>query len=696
MLPSIHFFQSRPSYLRLFLGNLHNPFKLKKLGLLSLCLLIIGQSFADTSTLPPQTAQLRLIENKNQTVSQALLLKANAKVEVNAIVTSVTMTQTFKNKSSDWVEGNYVFPLPEDAAVDTMTMQIGEKKIVGKIREKKQAKQLYQAAVNNGQKAALLESHRDNLFTAKAGNIPPNSEVTVILHYVQPTHFQSGVFSLVIPTTYTPRYIVKNTLPGDIEQANSVDINDKLPDPVFTRNGNNHLNIEININAGHEIINIDNPSHNLKPTINENQQTAQLTADNLSMDKDFRLNWTITKSTKPLALAFSEKTPQGYFISVLFVPPQQKADTYLPRETVFIIDTSGSMSGDAIRQAKAGALAALKHLRSEDKFNLIEFDDQYSQLFTQSQFATTENIALAQTFIQGLDADGGTEMYEPLEAALKSPQTDNYLRQIVFLTDGAVSNETALFQLIHKKLDKSRLFTIAIGAAPNAFFMKQAAKFGRGSETSISDISEVSEKINTLFSQLQYPALTDIEVNVNSPLNAERYPNPIADLYLGVPVIAHIKTDTAPQNGDITITGNHAIKGKKVAWQQPINLVKTQHNKQASLAKLWARQKIENLNHQSVISGDSQSVDNEILKLGLDYQLVTKKTAFVAIEEKISRDTLNTPMKNKTIANHMPAGNTMNFPTTATSSTLTAILGGLLLFIATIAALVSRYRREYV
>ncbi len=696
MLQHANILQSSIHYLRIFFTQ--SKVQKRKLGLFSLCLLLISQSFANTNPLPAQqqTAQLRLVETKSKKINHAILLKAHAQVKANAIATSVTLTQTFKNNTADWVEGTYVFPLPENAAVDKMTMQIGEKKIVGKIREKKQAQQLYQAAVDNGQKAALLESHRDNLFTAKAGNIPPNSEITVILHYVQATHYQSGVFSLVIPTTYTPRYIVKNDLPDDNEQETAtVNINEKLPNPVFTHNSNNQLSLDITVDAGHEITQINNPSHTLAPKLDETKQSAKLIADNLSMDRDFHLNWKIVKSDKPLALAFSEKTAQGYFTSLLFMPPQQKTNTYIPRETVLIIDTSGSMSGDAIRQAKAGALAALQYLRPEDKFNLIEFNDRYSKLFSDSQPATLDNISLAKTFIQTLDADGGTEMYQPLEAALNGFEDNNYLRQIVFLTDGAVSNETDLFQLIHKKLGKSRLFTVAIGAAPNAFFMKQAATFGRGSETSISEISEVSEKINALFSQLQHPALTDIEVNVDKSLLAERYPNPIADLYLGAPVVAHIKTDKEPKNGAITITGSHSTEGKKIAWQHQVNITESHHNEQGALAKLWARQKIDRLNHRAVISGESQAIDDEILKIGLDYQLVTKKTAFVAIEESISRDTLNNPLKNKTVANAMPAGNTMTFPTTATSSTLTALLGSLLLLIAIAIALVSHYRREY-
>lgn len=652
------------------------------------------------------SAQLRLQDSQSQKITQAVLLNASADINANAIATEVTLTQTFANRSANWVEGMYVFPLPENAAVDKMTMQIGDKKIIGKIREKKQAKALYKAAVNNGQKAALLDMSRDNLFTATAGNIPPQGEITVTLHYVQPTHYQDGAFSLTVPTTYTPRYIVKNTLVNEPEPASNPATkpanNNALPSQTFSRNSPNRLKVNVQIEAGRTITHFGSRSHNLPHTISQQGQTATVTADNIEMNKDLHLRWKIADSNEPLALAFSEKTTQGYFTSVLFMPPQSllaKPTNTTARETVFIIDTSGSMSGDAIRQAKSGALAALRYLTPNDSFNLFEFNSQYSQLFPTAQLATAENIALAETFINGLDAGGGTEMYAPLAAALNTTANNERLRQIVFLTDGAVGNESQLFQLIQQNLGKSRLFTVGIGAAPNAYFMQQAATFGRGTNTNINQISEVSEKISTLFEQLQYPTLTDIEVTMPKSLVDEIYPTPIPDLYRGYPVVAHIKTKTAPKDGDIVIKGNSTnTDSSKTAWEYALNITTATENNSnpvGVLSKLWARKKINHLNHQAIIQGDDTAFDDELLTLGLDYQLLTKRTAFVAIEEKISRDTLNDPLQKKNIPNAMPAGNTMSFPTTATSSTLTALLGSLLLIIAVWLALVERYRRDF-
>lgn len=677
---------------------------------------------AATETAPQTnigTGQLRTYsreKNSVRQVKQATLLATDASINANAISTAVTLTQTFKNHSEQWVEGVYVFPLPENAAVDSMTLRVGEKTIIGKIRAKQQAKKIYRAAVNNGQKAALVEQSRDNLFTAKAGNIPPHSEVSITLHYVQPTAFHAGQFSLRLPTTYTPRYIVRND-DTDIDDKTdstvevSTPISEKLPTAVFSRYRVNPINIRVQLDAGHSITLLDSPSHAIQKTLQAHHHSAEVTLQqkDVAMDKDFILTWSIAKSQQPLALAFSESYQNKHFTSLLFIPPtlsDKAKKSRLPRETVFIIDTSGSMSGAAMRQAKAGALAALDYLREGDAFNLVAFNSDYSLLFARSKAVSEKTLAQARHYIHQLSAGGGTNMRLPLSAILNQQPLAEHFRQVVFLTDGAVDNERTLFALIHEKLGKTRLFTIGIGAAPNSFFMRQAAKWGRGHFTYIGKIDEVGEKISALFKQLQFPQLTDIRIAFSQQSQADMYPSPLADLYLGEPIVAHIKTPQSLAQQEITVSGlMPSEQGQSVnrwfatttARQNTIenHPTDTQLAANSGLAKLWAREKINHLKTLNITSGDFNRHNAEILQLGLDYQLVTSQTSFVAIEEKISRDTLNEPLHKQSIANQMPAGNSMSFPTTATSSTLSTLLGSLLVIISLVLALLSRYRREY-
>lgn len=692
--------------------------------LLAIALSLISSAFAaphrdnnNDSSNHIGSGQLRVRTSPSDVGRDAVLLSATADVSINAIAAGVTLTQTFANNSPDWVEGTYVFPLPENAAVDRMEMHIGDKKIVGKIRKKKQAKAIYQAAVKNGQKAALLDMSRDNLFTAKAGNIPPNSKITVMLHYVQPTQLQKNTFSLRLPTTYTPRYIVSNThtdthaeqptfTPESGEEDNEI-ANNTLPprsiiknEPLatqhFSHSVSHPLSVNITLDAGYPMTTINSPSHAIlsQQGADKSRATIRFANGSAPMDKDFILNWDIAPQDSPLTLTFTEQTENGYFTSLMMIPPEQPSHNSQARETIFIIDTSGSMSGVAMRQAQAGALDALNYLRPNDSFNIVEFDNSYSMLFQRSQIANAQNIAAAKQFIHQLKADGGTEMAAPLEKVLREPALSEHLKQIVFLTDGSVNNEQGLFNLIHRHLGRARLFTVGIGSAPNSFFMRQSAAFGRGTFTYIGNLNDVSEKIKALFEQLQHPALTDITVALPNDMNAKIYPNPMPDLYRGQPVVAHIKTDIAPTPDSLSISGTSNNQPWVVSLSPNID-----GKSNSGLDKLWAREKINQLNTLNITSGDRNRHDAEIEKLGLAYQLVTKKTSFVAVEEKIARDPLTTPMKQKNIANKMPAGNHMAFPTTATSSTLTAILGTITLLLALIialsAAIIARYRREF-
>lgn len=678
------------------------------LGLMPILFLValLGKAVAAPASdtpLSPQTGSGQLRLNNHQTHSQheAILLSASAQVNLNPLAATVTFEQTFENNSADWVEGTYVFPLPENAAVDYLEMLIGDKKIVGKIRKKAQAKAIYQAAVNNGQKAALLESVRDNLFVAKVGNIPPNSKVTILLHYVQSVHYENGEFSWYLPGTYTPRYLVKNKsnhiphVEDDTPMAKRTIIkNTALPSQHFSRSVNHPLSIKINLHAGHPIKHLHSPSHSLSKHFSDDKNSVSLhfAENTVAMDKDVILNWSLdTPNNTPLALAVSEKTSKGYFTSLLLMPPTQLSENHIARETVLIIDTSGSMSGVAMRQAKAGALDALSYLRPEDHFNLVAFNSDYTLLFEQSRQATTAHLNQAKVFIHSLSAKGGTEMSAPLKKVLTQPATETLLKQVVFLTDGSVNNEKNLFALINRHLGQARLFTVGIGTAPNHFFMRQAAEFGRGSFTYISHLSEVKSKINMLFKQLQHPTLTDMTVALPAEFQAQSYPNPIADLYVGQPVVAHIKTTELPDSDSINISGK--TQGKN--WVKSVSPKWLPLDSSHGLDKLWAREKINYFNKLNITSGDPHRHDADIEQLGLDYQLVTKKTAFVAVEEKLSRDPLSAAMQKKNIANQMPAGNSMAFPTTATSSTLTAILGGLALLAAALLALINHYRRDY-
>ena len=320
---------------------------------------------------------------------------------------------------------------------------------------------------------------------------------------------------------------------------------------------------------------------------------------------------------------------------------------------IFIIDTSGSMSGTSFHQARSALRMALRRLSPADTFNVIAFSSSARQLFRRALPATSENIAKAISNIEGLEAKGGTEMLSALTLALHNSPASERVRQVVFITDGAVGNESALFDYISLRIGKSRLFTIGIGSAPNAYFMKRAARAGRGTFTYIGTPEEVHEKMSGLFAYLESPMLTDIRLHWPGRVD-ETYPAPIPDLYAGEPLVVVVKAKDL--GSKLSITGMRSGK----PWRQSVSL--EDGIAKSGVARLYARRKIESF---SLNASDLQAalgyedtrkyLRQKIIETGLRYHLVTRHTSLVAVEDESTRPE-EKPLKAWPVPTHLPAG----------------------------------------
>ena len=638
----------------------------------------------------PGTGELWLEESQgNGKVISALLMNSKVDISVTAMTAKVTLEQTFKNQSTEWVNARYLFPLPDDAAINAMDMIIDERTIRGIIKEKEAARQAFEQAKKEGKKAALLQSHRPNMFSINAANIPPGSEIKTRLVYLQTISFKDEKFSLTVPTTFTPRYIPGKPDLGDNESrtamgwakpTSQVPDADKITPPQFHTDGalnDHHIDIKIALNSGIQIEDIDSPLHDLQWVENNGQILISLRNQQELMDRDFTLHWKPAPYDIPQAAVFREDMNGESYTTLMLVPPQQRSSQRLPREVIFIIDTSGSMSGVSIRQARESLSLALTKLEATDFFNIIEFDDDTHSLFQESVVANKNNIQNANGFISQLNADGGTEMMPALLAAFSQPTIENYLRQIVFITDGSVGNETDLFEIITENLGDARLFTVSIGSAPNSFFMRKSAQFGRGTVTTIRSQSEVMDKITALFSQLENPILRDIQITWPGNVETEQYPQRIPDLYLGEPLVVHSKSGVT--EGTIKITGELSNEewSRNMAFPESTNI--------QGQATIWANKKIEHLIDSMITGTPEEQVKPEVTSLALKHKLVSSYTSFVAIEEQPSRSEHETST-DKVMANLMPKGSTMavSFPGTATSATLNLYIGLILLLFSLI------------
>jgi len=582
----------------------------------------------------------------------ALLLNTEVDIRVSGPVARVSVEQRFTNPGGDFVEGVYVFPLAENSAVHGMVLTLGERRIVGDIREKNQARQIYQQARQEGRRAALVEQQRPNMFSTRVANIGAGEEVTVTLHYTELLVPDAQRFALRFPLTMTPRYTPALSLSkGDEDRG--VDLAEAhyspvegpvLPDNQIPQNSH-QVRISAYIDAGQEVADLSSSSHQIRHQFDGRGYRVVLPAESVPMDQDFVLGWRLRTGSRSRASLFSETFNNENYAVLMLTPAEQVSKgNRVPREVILIVDTSGSMSGERMRQAQQSLVYALQQLHPEDRFNVLEFNSRHSMLYRQLMPASAANIRDASQWVNRLIASGGTEMLPVLEDALSLPTDPAYLRQVIFVTDGSVSNEQAVLSMIERRLHRARLFTVGIGAAPNSYLLNKAAEIGRGTFTYIGSSSEVSMHMAALFNKLENPVLTDLQIEWPAGVEVEAWPDRLPDLYAGQPLVVAMKLNRLPQQ--VTIRGR-----SPAPWQQTLTVPAAQHH--PGVATLWARRKIDSLMNRIIEGVPEEQVRPQVLEVALNHRLVSRYTSFVAVEEQVVRPP-DAPLATQAVGNRNP------------------------------------------
>ncbi|MEA2695668.1 MAG: Ca-activated chloride channel, partial [Acidobacteriota bacterium] len=548
-----------------------------------------------------------------------------------------------------WMEAVYVFPLAENAAVDGLHMVIGERVVEGRIAETGEAKKVYEQAKDEGKKAAFVEQQRPNLFTAAVANIGPGEEVEIVLDVQQVVTVANGRFSLRFPMVALPRYPPAGAVDGSLLEAPVRAAGKRLVNPFV---------FHVDLYPGVPLGKVESASHVVQVTEKAGPlYTVDLARGAASADRDFLLEWEPAAGLVPRAALYTQEVAGERYLLLMVVPPSPEGKNpgkpgasgksgtpetrgaseigRLPRETIFVIDTSGSMEGTSIDQAKAALLQGLASLLPEDRFNVIEFNSTTRALYEASAAADPAHLAAARQFVGRLAAGGGTEMLPALKLAFQDDgERPGEVRQVIFATDGEVSNEDELFAYIREHLGRSRLFTVGIGAAPNTHFMQKAAEYGRGTFTGIARVEELKTKVDTLLGRIDAPVLADVAVAWDDPA-AEAWPRRIPDLYVGEPLV--IAARLADIAGRVRISGR---RGGGEEWHLELPLAGAAPGK--GIDKLWARRKVDALTDSlaeatSVASpgGGQQTTEDvrrAIAELGLRHGLVTAYTSLVAVD----------------------------------------------------------------
>ncbi len=599
----------------------------------------------------------------------APLQSTEARLVVTANTVRGTLRQRFRNPLDTWLAGTYLFPLPDDAAVDHLRLRVGDRVIEGRIREKTTARHEFAQARADGRRATLVEQKRPNAFSAHVANIAPGGSIEIELEFQQVLALREGKWQLRFPSVVAPRYGSQG--PAGLQDATHRPVgkdsaaaaaDDDMFQPLLPEDAPrlNPLHISVLLDPGQPITLPVSPSHRVAVDTSAEpggtRYQLHAVGDEASgpvADRDFVLEWAPVAGALPRASLLHERHGDDWYGVMVVAPPGVEAapSRRLPREITFVVDTSGSMGGESIRQARAALEAGLQQLQPDDRFNLIQFNSGHSSLFAEPRAATPENLRQARRYLAALRADGGTEMRGAVRQALSAPLVDGRVGQVVFITDGAVDYEDELVGLVGELLGERRLFTIGIGSAPNGWFMRKAAELGGGSYTFIGSVDEVGERMAALFDRIAHPMSTDLAVELEGGRLAEPVRLP-RDLYAGEPLVVTMRFAELPRS--LSVGGAQGEGSAR--WRIPVAMAAAPAS---GVHVLWARSRIEALSDQirrarhTALPQDG--LRDQVVRLALDHHLVSDYTSLVALDVTPIRPS-GEPMRHGTVPANLPAG----------------------------------------
>jgi len=557
------------------------------------------------------------------------LKHTDVKADISGFISRVTVTQEFENPYPQKIEAVYTFPLPANSAVDAMTITIGDRIITGKIKRKDEARAIYNAARDAGYSAALLDQERPNIFTQSVANIRPGDKVKVQIQYVETLKYEDGGFEFGFPMVVGPRYIPTGTDGSRITPTVT---------PRGTRAGHD-ISLSVNLDAGLPIYSIRSNTHEIDSQRQADSRYAiKLRNENEIPNKDFLLKYNVAGKGIEDTVLTHHDSRGGYFTLILQPPQRAAAEDIAPRELVFVLDTSGSMSGFPIEKAKETMRLALADLNPRDTFNLVTFSGETRILFPKPVPATRENMLLAQSVLGGSYGSGGTEMMKAIKAALDPSDSQDHIRVVCFMTDGYVGDDMNIVAEV-KRHPNARVFAFGIGSSVNHFLLDKMAEEGRGEVEYVGLQDDGSAAARRFYNRVRNPLLTDVSIDWGGLPVAEVYPRRIPDLFSATPVILSGRYNS-DAHGVIRLKGKMA--GKTFVREIPVSFSSSESAHDV-LASLWGRRKVDDLMSQDWTSaqtgrGGGNDLQGPITQLALDYHLMSQFTSFVAVEESVGTE----------------------------------------------------------
>jgi Ca-activated chloride channel family protein len=618
------------------------PFTIASILAIAYCLIQVSELTVTAQTEQSAGALMVLTPDGKQK-AQCPLKHTDVKAEISGFLSRVVVTQDFENPFKEKIEAVYVFPLPQNAAVDNMSMLVGDRVVRGKILPREQAQAVYEAAKTSGQVASLLDQERPNIFTQSVANILPGEKVKITISYVETLKYENGAYEFVFPMVVAPRYV-----PGDSTGAGAGFAPDttQVPDgsritprpaPRGMRAGHD-ISLDITLDAGLAIENVASKTHDVSIERADVARAHVRLKDQATIpNKDFILRYDVSGKSIQDGLLTHRLSKGGFFTMILQPPERVTVEDITPKELIFVLDTSGSMSGFPIEKAKETMKLALDNLYPADTFNLITFSGDTHILFEQPVAATPDNLQKAQAFLTSRSGGGGTEMMTAIKAALDPSDKQDHVRIVCFMTDGLVGNDMAIIDEV-KKHSNARVFAFGIGGSVNRFLLDKVTEYGRGEVEYVGLNDDGSAAAKRFYERVRNPLLTDISVEWNGLPVADVYPQRIPDLFSAKPVIL---TGRYLNGAAGTIRLKGKMSGNDFVRDIPVQFPDNEARHDV-LAALWARQRIDDLMGQDYGGLQRSEMKPElketITQLGLEYRLMTQFTSFVAVEEMVVTD----------------------------------------------------------
>ena len=547
-------------------------------------------------------------------------------VRLNGVIASVHVRQRYRNDSRGPINARYIFPGSTRAAVNAMTMTIGDRRLVAQIKEKQQARQIFAAAKTAGQTASLLSQQRPNVFSMDVANIVAGDDVVVDMDYTEFLSANEGVYEFVYPGVVGPRY------GGDAAAAAQAGAETAwISNPYLRkgRSGASTQDIEVVLESPLAIHDLQSPSHqittrwngisNAVVRLNEPRDTAG--------NRDYVLRYRLQDNAIVSGITRFTLGDENYFMLQAQPPARVTGAELPPRDYVFILDVSGSMAGFPLETAKSLIDKLLAGLKSTDSFNIIFFSGASQTLSPASLPATPDNVALAHEMLSHMSGSGGTELLPALQQAFAMPVSEGTSRSLVVITDGYITAEGAAFRLVDENLGCSNLYAFGIGSAVNRFLIEGLAKVGRAEAFVVSSESDAAREADRFRNYISAPVLTDIKVAGNGVELYDTEPAAQPDLLAERPILVLGKYRDAGSGASIELSGVTGAGAQQ--WHFPLAAA----GKDRNLPLLWARKRLERL---YVFPGSAETSRDEIRALGMKYSLLTSATSFIAVDELIS------------------------------------------------------------